>query len=183
MLQSSGNFAIPQGGYPAPYVPADFQGLYLSQPEAPGILTCGYHNMSLGDHPLHCHGHSYTEGSVRVRMYPSRLGLVDTGGGYTEKVHKVRRGVTKFYTVIRMYNNLFGQTSYQAAAVEIWGGLHFLPLIMSVLLSHHEKSSFVNQLDSRVFGFDKIKGMSPDAPIGGDSMSPSDPYQAYVIAL
>ena len=31
------------------------------------------------------------------------------------------------------------QSGYQAAAVDNWDGLHFLPLIMTVFLSHHEK--------------------------------------------
>ena len=54
---SGGNFDIPKGDYPAPYVLEDFQGL-LPKPGAPGILTCGYHHTSLRDHPLHCWGHS-----------------------------------------------------------------------------------------------------------------------------
>ena len=70
-ILSGENFAIPKVVYPAPYIPADFQGLYLPQQDAPGILTCQYHNTSLRDHPLHSHSHSYTEGSDRVGMYPS----------------------------------------------------------------------------------------------------------------
>ena len=73
-----GNFDVPKGGYPAPYVLEDFQGLFIPKPGAPGILTCGYHHTSLRDHPLHCQGHSYTEGSDRVVMYPTQLGLVLT---------------------------------------------------------------------------------------------------------
>ena len=63
---SSGNFDVPTGGYPAPYVPENFQGLFMPKPGAPGILTCGYHRTSLRNHPLHCWGHSYTEGGDRV---------------------------------------------------------------------------------------------------------------------
>ena len=48
---SSGNFAVPGGGYPAPYVPKNFQGLFLPMQGAPGLLTCGYHHTSLIDHP------------------------------------------------------------------------------------------------------------------------------------
>ena len=40
---SGGNFDIPKGGYPAPYVLEGFQGLFIPKPGAPGILTCGYH--------------------------------------------------------------------------------------------------------------------------------------------
>ena len=89
---SGGHFDIPKGGYPAPYVPEDFQGLFIPKPGAPGILTCGYHHTSLRDHPLHCWGHSYTEGSDRVGMYPTWLGLVETGVGYMETMCIMRRG-------------------------------------------------------------------------------------------
>ena len=87
---SSGNFDVPKGGYSAPYVPENFQGLFIPKPGAPGILTCGYHHTSLRDHPLHCWGHSYTEGSDRVGMYPTQLGLVETG--VTQTMHILRRG-------------------------------------------------------------------------------------------
>ena len=148
---STDNFAITKGGYPAPYVPENFQGLFLPKPGAPDSLTCGYHHTSLRDHPLHCWGHSYTEGSDRVGMYPTWLGLVETGVGYTETVCIVRKGKEKFRTAVRKYNDLFKQSGYQTAAVDTWGGLHFLPLIMSIFLSHHKRSSFVNQLDSGVW--------------------------------
>ena len=36
---SGGNFDVPKGGYPAPYVLEDFQGLFIPKPGAPGILT------------------------------------------------------------------------------------------------------------------------------------------------
>ena len=65
---------------------------FLSKPEAPGILTCGYFHTSLRDHPLHCWGHSSTEGSEKVGMYPTRLGLLKTGVGYTECLHSERPG-------------------------------------------------------------------------------------------
>ena len=152
------NFVIPKRGYPAPYVPENFQGLFLPKPGAPAILTCWYHCTSLRDHPLNCMGHSYTEGSDRVRMYPIWLGLVETGVDYTETVCIVSKGKEKYRTTVRKYNDLFKQSGYQAVAVNTWGGLHFLPLITSIFLSHHEKSSFVNQHDSSVFGFNKCKG-------------------------
>ena len=88
---SSDNFALPEGGYPAPYVSENLQGLFLHLPGAPGLLTCRYHHTSLRDHPLHCHGHSYTEGSERVGMYPSQHGLVDTGVGYRDSLHSKER--------------------------------------------------------------------------------------------
>ena len=115
---SSGNFDVPKGGYPAPYVPENFQGLFIPKPGAPGILTCGYHHTSLRYHPLHCWSHSKTEGSDRVRMYPTQLGLVETGIGYTETMHIVRRGKEKHHTAIRKYSDLFKQSGYQAAAVD-----------------------------------------------------------------
>ena len=149
------NFAIPEGGYPAPYIPEKFQGLFLPKPGAPGILTCGHHCTSLRDHPLHCWGHSYPEDSDRAGMYPTWLGLVETGVVYTETVCKVSRGKEKHLTTVRKYNDLFKQSGYQAAIVDTLGSLHFLPLFTSVFLSHHEKNSFMNQLDSGVFGFNK----------------------------
>ena len=90
-------------------------------------------------------------------MYSTRLGLVEIGAAYTETVHIVRRGQEKFRTVVRRYHNLFIQSGYQAAAIDTWGGLHFLPLITTVFLSLHEKNSFIYQLDSGVFGFDRCK--------------------------
>ena len=74
---------------PVPYIPENFKGLFLSQPKALGILTCGYFFTSLRDHPLHCWGYSYTEGSEKVGMHPTRLGLVETGVGYTETVSMI----------------------------------------------------------------------------------------------
>ena len=46
-ILSNDSFAEPEGGYPAPYIPDNFKGLFLSQPGAPGILTCGYFCTSL----------------------------------------------------------------------------------------------------------------------------------------
>ena len=138
---SSGNFDVPKGGYPAPYVPENYQGLFIPKPGALDILTCGYHHTSLRDHLLHCQGHSYTEGSDRVGMYPTQLGLVETGVGYTETMHIVRRGKARHHTAIRKYNDLSKQSDYLAATVDTLGGLHFLPLITSIFLSHHQKSS------------------------------------------
>ena len=180
---SGGSFDVLQEGYAALYVLENFQGLFIPKPGAPGILTFGYHCTSLRDHPLHCQGHSYTEGSDRVSMYPTRLGLVETGVSYTETMHMVRRGKPRHHTVIRKYNELFKHSGYQATTVDTWGGLHFLPLIMSIFPSHHEKNSFVNQFDSGVFGFDKCKGTSLFGdPTDGRSVASNDPYQAYIIA-
>ena len=182
-ILSNDSFAKPEGGYLASYIPENFEGLFLSKRGAPGILTCGYFRTSLRGHPLHCWGHSYTEGSEKVWMYPTRLGLVETGVGYTETVHIVRRGKEKFCTAVRKYNDLFMQSGYQAAAVDTWGGLHFLPLTMTVFLSCHKKNSFVNQLDSSMFGFDRCKGMTLfDDQTDVKSVASTDPYQAYVIA-
>ena len=179
---SEDNFIVPEGGYPAPYVPENFQGLFLPKSGAPGLLTCGYHHTNLRDHPLYCPGHSYTEGSDRVGMYPTWFGLVETGIGYTETVHIVRRRKEKHHTAIRKYDDLFKQTGYQAVAVDTWSGLHFLPLITSVFLSCHKKSSFMNQLDSSIFGFDKCKGQLFDDQINEKYVASNNPYQAYVIA-
>ena len=116
-------------------------------------------------------------------MYPTRLGLVETGVGYTETGGIVRRGKEKFCIAIRKCNDLFMQSGYQAAAVDTWGGLHFLPLIMTVFLSHHEKNSFVNQLDSGVFGFDRCKCTTLfDDQTDVKSVALTDPYQAYMVA-
>ena len=117
-ILSYDSFAEPEGGYPAPYIPENFKGLFLSKLGAPGILTCGYFHTSLRDHPLHCHGHSYTGGSEKVGMYPTRLGLVETGIGYTETVNIVWRGQEKFCIAIRKYHDLFMQSGYQVAAVD-----------------------------------------------------------------
>ena len=115
-------------------------------------------------------------------MYPTRLGLVETGFGYTETVCIVRRCQEKFCTAFRKYHDLLMQSGYQAAAMDTWGGLHFLPLITTVLLSCHEKNSFVNQLDSGMFGFDRCKGTALfDNQMDVKSVASTDPYQAYVI--
>ena len=131
---SSGNFNIPKGGYPAPYIPENFQGLFIPKPGAPGILTCGYHRTSLRDHPLHCRSHSYAEGSDSVGMFSTWLGLVETGVGYTETICIVRIGKERHCTAVRKYNDLFKQSGYQAATVDTWGGLHFLSSSLSFFL-------------------------------------------------
>ena len=54
---------------------------------------------------------------------------------------------------------------------------------MTVFLTHHEKNSFVNQLDSGVFGFDRCKGTALfDDQTDVKNVASTDPYQAYVIA-
>ena len=54
---------------------------------------------------------------------------------------------------------------------------------MTIFLSHHEKKSFVNQLDSGMFGFDRYKGMALfDDQTDVKSVASTDPYQAYMIA-
>ena len=116
-------------------------------------------------------------------MYPTRLGLVETGVGYTETACIVRRDWENFCTAIKKYHDLFMQSGYQAAAVDTWGGLHFLPLIMTVFLFHYEKNSFVNQLDSGMFGFDDCKGTALfDDQMDVKSVASTDLYQAFVIA-
>ena len=91
----------------------------------------------------------------------------------------IRRGQEKFHTALRMYPNLFMQSGYQAAAVDTWGGLHFLPLITTVFLFHHEKNSFVSQLDGSVFGFDRCKGtILFDDQMDVRGVASTDPYQA-----
>ena len=45
-ILSNDSFAKPEGGYLAPYVLENFEGLFLSKPGAPGILTCGYFRTS-----------------------------------------------------------------------------------------------------------------------------------------
>ena len=112
-------------------------------------------------------------------MYPTWLGLVEAGVGYIETMHIMRRGKVRHCTAIRKYNDLFKQSGHQAAAVDTWGGLHFLPLITSIFLSCHEKSSFMNQLDSGVFGFDKCRGTGQT---DGKSVASNYPCQASVIA-
>ena len=76
-ILSNDSFAKPEGGYLAPYIPENFKGLFLSELAAPGTLTCGYFCTSLRDDPIHCWGHSYTEGSEKVDMYPTILGLTE----------------------------------------------------------------------------------------------------------
>ena len=97
----------------------------------------------------------------------------------TQMICTVRRGKEKQCTAVRKYNDLFTQTGNQAATVNTWGGLHFLPLITSVFLSHHE--NHVNQLDIGVFGFDKCTGQLFDDQTDERSVVSNDPYQAYVI--
>ena len=170
---SNDNFAIPEGGYPAPYVPENLQGLFLPY--------LWYHHTSLRDHPLHSCGHSYTEGSDKSWDVPHPAWASGNWCWlYRESPHsKKKKGEASHSR--QKYNDLFKQSGYQAATVDTWDGLHFLPLITSVFLFHHEKSSFVNQLDSGVFGFDKCKGHLFDQT-DEKSVASNDPYQAYVIA-
>ena len=59
--------------------------------------------------------------------------MVETGVGYMEAMHVMRKGKARHQTAIRKYNDLFKQSGYQAAAVDTWGGLHFLCFITSFL--------------------------------------------------
>ena len=106
-ILSNNDFAVLEGGYPAPYVPEGFPGLFLLKPRAPGVIICGYSHTSLWDHPLNCWGHSYTEGHDEVGMYPTHLGLVETGIGYTESIWVVKGDKEKYRTAIRRYHDLF----------------------------------------------------------------------------
>ena len=157
-ILSNDDFAVPKGGYPAPYVPEGFPGLFLPKPRTPGMIICGYSHTSLRDHPLNCWGHSYTEGCDKVGMHPTHLGLVETGIGYTESVRVVKDDKKKYCTAVRRYHDLFLQPGFQTAAVDTWGGLHFLPLITTILLSQYEKDSFMLRLDSGVLRFNRCTG-------------------------
>ena len=41
-ILSNDSFPEPEGGYLVLYIPENFQGLFISKPGAPGIITCGY---------------------------------------------------------------------------------------------------------------------------------------------
>ena len=46
-ILSNNVFAVPKGGYPAPYVPEGFPGLFLPKPRAPSMIICGYSHTTL----------------------------------------------------------------------------------------------------------------------------------------
>ena len=147
------------------------------------MIICGYSHTSPRDHPLNCQGHSYTEGSDKVGMHPTHLGLVETGIGYTESIWVVKGDKEKYCTAIRKYHNLFLQPDFRTAAVDTWGGLHFLPLITTIFLSWYEKDSFLLQLDSGVSGFNRCKGtILYDGQADEMSVASTNPYQVYVVA-
>ena len=132
-------FPEPKGDYPAPYVPEGFPGLFLPKPRAPGMIICGYSHISLQNHPLNYWGHFYTECHDKVGMHPTHLGLVETGIGYTEPIWVVKGNKEKYHTAIRRYHDSFLQPGFQTAAVDTWGKLHFIPLIMTIFLPRYEK--------------------------------------------
>ena len=181
-ILSNNDFAVPEGGYPAPYVPEGFPGLFLPKPRAPGMIICGYSHTSLQDHPLNCWGHSYTEGHDKIGMHPTCLGLVETGIGYTESIWVVKSDKEKYCTAIRRYHELFLQPGFRTAAMDTWGGLHFLPLITTIFLSQYKKDSFMLQLDSGVFGFNRCKGTTLyNDQTDEKSVTSTNPYQAYMV--
>ena len=147
------------------------------------MIICEYSHTSLRDHPLNCQDNSYTEGHDKVGMHPTHLGLVETDIGNTESIQVVKGNKEKYCTAVRRYHDLFLQPGFQTAAVDTWGGLHFLPLIMTIFLFQYEKDSFMLQLDSGVFGLDRCKDTSLyDNQTDEKSVTSTDPYQAYVVA-
>ena len=111
-ILSNDDFAVPKGGYSAPHVLEGFPGLFLPKPRAPGVIICGYSHTSPQDHPFNCRGHSYTEGSNKVGMHPTHLGLVETCIGYTESAQVAKGNKEKYCTAIRKYHNLFLQPDF-----------------------------------------------------------------------
>ena len=123
----------------------DFQGIYYFKS---GCLQLGYTNSMPYDHPLDRQGHIASILHSGTAAYSSFIGLVASGIPITTRVES-RDIHHQYFDII---GTIPGQDDHN-----IWGSLHFLPLVTKVFLPHYDSGTFLSHLAEGEYGFD-IKG-------------------------
>ena len=135
----------------------DFQGIYYFEP---GYLQPGYTNSMPYDHPLDRQGHIASVLHSGTAAYSSYIGLIALGIPITTRVES-RDIHHQYFDIV---GTIPGQDSHN-----IWGSLHFLPLVSNVFLPRYDSETFLSHLAEGEYGFDII---------GSNCI---DMYQMYVV--
>ena len=135
----------------------DFQGIYYFES---GCLQLGYTNSMPYDHPLDQQGHIASVLHSGTAAYSSYIGLVALGICITTRVENSDIHHQYFDIV----GTIPGQNNH-----DIWGSLHFLPLVSNVFLTCYDSGTFLSHLTDGEYGFDII------------GLNCIDMYQMYVV--
>ena len=120
----------------------DFQGIYYFKS---GCLRPGNTNSMLYDHPLDGHIASVLHSGTAA--YSSYIGLVASGIPITARVES-RDIHHQYFDIV---GTIPGQDNHN-----IWGSLHFLPLVSNMFLPHYDSGIFLSHLAEGEYGFDII---------------------------
>ena len=99
------------------------------------------------DHPLDQQGHIASILHYGTAAYSSYIGLVASGISITTRVEN--------RDIHCQYFDIIG-TIPQQDNHNIWGSLHFLPLVSNVFLPHYDSGTFLSHLAEGEYGFDII---------------------------
>ena len=119
-----------------------FQGIYYFES---GCLQLGYTNSMPYDHPLDRQGHIASVMHSGTAAYSSYIGLIALDISITTRVENS--------DIHHHYFDIVGTTSGQDHH-NIWGSLHFLPLVLNVFLPHYDSGTFFSHLAEGEYGFD-----------------------------
>ena len=122
----------------------DFQGIYYFES---GCLWLGYTNSMPYDHPLDQQGHIASVLYSGTAAYSSYIGLIASGIPITTRVES-RDIHHQYFDII---GTIPGQDNHN-----IWGSLHFLPLVSNVFLPRYNSGTFLSHLAEGEYGFDII---------------------------
>ena len=99
------------------------------------------------DHPLDQQGHIASVLHSGTAAYSSYIGLVASGISITTRVENS--------DIYHQYFDILGTVPGQDSH-NIWGSLHFLPLVSNVFLPHYNSGNFLSHLAEGEYGFDII---------------------------
>ena len=122
----------------------DFQGIYYFES---GCLQPGYTNSMPYDHPLDQQRHIVSVLHSGTAAYSSYIGLIASGIPITTRVES-RNIHHQYFDII---GTIPGQDNHN-----IWGSLHFLPLVSNVFLPCYDSGTFLSHLAEGEYGFDII---------------------------
>ena len=112
------------------------------------------------DHPLDRQGHIASVLHSGTAAYSSYIGLIASGIPITTRVE----GRDIHHQNFDIIGTIPGQDNHN-----IWGSLHFLPLVSNVFLPHYDSGTFLSHLAEGEYGFDII------------GLNCIDMYQMYMV--
>ena len=101
------------------------------------------------DHPLDRQGHIASALHSGVTAYSSYIGLIASDILFLQKKETGHRFDEPHYF------DVVGTVPHPDAH-DIWGSLHFLPLVSNVFLSHYDSRTFLSHITAGKYGFDII---------------------------